>query len=171
AADVTQEAFLKAFRGLKGYRGGSFKAWILRIVTNACYDHLRSQQRRPSDSLEAMLEESPDHSLLLREEGESPDEYLLRAELSDVIQAGIATLPPDQRIVLVLSDILGFSYQEIAEIATINLGTVKSRLSRAREKLRAYLLEHEELLPAAYRLEGAQGRAGSADPARGGTRK
>lgn len=171
AADVTQEAFLKAFRGLKAYRGGSFKAWILRIVTNACYDYLRSQQRRPANSLEAMLEESPDHSLLMREEGESPDDYVLRAELSNVIQAGIATLPPDQRTALILSDILGFSYQEIAEIATINLGTVKSRLSRAREKLRAYLLEHEELLPATYRLEGAQGRAGSADPARGGTRK
>jgi RNA polymerase sigma-70 factor (ECF subfamily) len=171
AADVTQEAFLKAFQNLRGYRGGSFRAWLLRIVTNACYDYLRSRQRRPSDSLEALLEESPDHSLLMREEGESPDDYVLRAELSDVIQAGIATLPPDQRTVLVLSDILGFSYQEIAEIASLNLGTVKSRLSRARERLRTFLLEHEELLPAPYRLGSEQGRVGVPPPAGGGTRR
>lgn len=171
AADVTQEAFLKAFQGLRGYRGGSFRAWLLRIVTNACYDYLRSRQRRPSDSLEGLLEESPDHSLLMREEGESPDEYLLRAELNDVIQAGIATLPPDQHAVLILSDILGFSYQEIAEIASLNLGTVKSRLSRARERLRAFLLEHEELLPAPYRLSSEQGRAGPQARAGGGTRR
>jgi len=169
AADATQDAFLKAYRGLKGYRGGSFKAWILRIVTNACYDQLRSKQRRPADSLEAMLDESPDHSLLLWDEGEGPELHTLRTELSGVIQAGIATLPPDQRTVLVLSDILGFSYQEIAEIAAINLGTVKSRLSRAREKLRAFLLQHEELLPSAYRLRNERRSAGRVGSASGGS--
>lgn len=169
AADVTQEAFIKAFQGLRAYRGGSFRAWLLRIVTNACYDYLRGRQRRPSESLEGLLEESPDHSLLVREEGESPDDYVLRSELSDLLQAGIATLPADQRAVLVLSDILGFSYQEIAQIASLNLGTVKSRLSRARERLRAFLLEHEELLPAPYRLSSEQGRAGPRAHAGGGT--
>jgi len=169
AADATQDAFLKAYRGLKGYRGGSFKAWIMRIVTNTCYDQLRSKQRRPADSLEAMLDESPDHSLLLRDEGEGPEAHALRTELSGVIQAGISTLPPDQRTVLVLSDILGFSYQEIAEIAAINLGTVKSRLSRAREKLRAFLLQHEELLPSAYRLRNERQSAGRVGPASGGS--
>ncbi|MGQ9585463.1 MAG: RNA polymerase sigma factor [Anaerolineae bacterium] len=168
AADATQDAFLKAYRALKGYRGGSFKAWILRIVTNTCYDQLRNKQRRPTDSLEAMMEESPDHSLLLRDGAESPEAHALRAELSNFIQAGIATLPVDQRTILVLSDILGFSYQEIAEITTTNLGTVKSRLSRAREKLRGFLLEHEELLPSAYRLSSEPGQPDLARPATGG---
>ena len=152
AADAAQTAFLKAYRGLKGYRGGSFKAWILRIVTNSCYDYLRSKQRRPSESLDAMLEDSPEHLPITRDTAESPESHALRSELNAAIQLGIRSLPPDQRAVLTLSDVLGFSYQEIAEITDANLGTVKSRISRARQKMRDYLLQHGELLPTRYRL-------------------
>jgi len=151
AADACQEAFLSAFKGIRQFRGGSFKSWILRIVTNACYDQLRYHGRRPSDSLEEMAE-SAEYLPSLVNGRERPEEHALRRELDELIQAGITGLPPDQRVVLVLSDVQGFSYQEIADITDSSLGTVKSRLSRARSKLRDYLSEHQELLPGQYRL-------------------
>ncbi len=152
AADATQEAFIKAYRSLGQYRGGSFKAWLLRIVTNVCYDQLRSLQRRPASSLEDLAGNS-EHAGRLVDEAEQPAEYALRQELGGVIQQGIESLPPDQRMVLVLSDIEGLSYEEIAQVMQTSLGTVKSRLSRARAKLRDFLLAHQELLPGRYRLE------------------
>lgn len=152
AADATQDSFLKAYKAIAQFRGGSFKAWILRIVTNVCYDQLRHQQRRPADSLEDMLANS-EHAPVLVDGQESPEAYALRQELSDVIQSSLAGLPPDQRITLVLSDIQGLSYQEIADITGVSVGTVKSRLSRGRAKLRDILLAHKELLPYAYRLK------------------
>ncbi len=155
AADACQEAFLSAFKGIQKFRGGSFKSWILRIVTNACYDQLRYKGRRPANSLEAVAE-NPDYSPKLVNGRERPEEYALRQELSDLIQLGIETLPPDQRAVLVLSDVQGFSYQEIADITGVSLGTVKSRLSRARSKLRDYLMAQQELLPTQYRLTGSR---------------
>jgi RNA polymerase sigma-70 factor (ECF subfamily) len=151
AADACQEAFLSAFKGIRKFRGGSFKSWMLRIVTNACYDQLRYKGRRPADSLEAVAENS-DYSPRLMNGRERPEEYALRQELNDLIQSGINSLPPDQRAVLALSDVQGFSYQEIADITGISLGTVKSRLSRARTKLRDFLMEYQELLPSQYRL-------------------
>jgi len=156
AADACQEAFLSAFKGIKKFRGGSFKSWMLRIVTNACYDQLRYKGRRPADSLEAVTENS-DNSPKLINGRERPEDYALRQELNDLIQQGINTLPPDQRTVLVLADVQGFAYQEVADIAGISLGTVKSRLSRARTKLRDYLVDHQELLPTQYRLTGSRG--------------
>jgi RNA polymerase sigma-70 factor (ECF subfamily) len=151
AADACQEAFISAFKAIKKFRGGSFKSWILRIVTNACYDHLRYTGRRPADSLEEVTE-NPQHAPKLVSDHEHPEEYALRQELNEVIQSGIETLPADQRVVLVLSDVQGFSYQEIADITGVSLGTVKSRLSRARARLRDYLVAQQELLPAQYRL-------------------
>lgn len=153
AADACQEAFISAFKGIRKFRGGSFKSWILRIVTNACYDQLRYKGRRPADSLEE-VDESPHSSAKLMNGHERPEEYALRQELNEVIQVGIKSLPPDQRVVLVLSDVQGFSYQEVADITGVSLGTVKSRLSRARGKLRDYLVAQQELLPAQYRLTG-----------------
>jgi RNA polymerase sigma-70 factor (ECF subfamily) len=152
AADATQDSFLKAYRALGQFRGGSFKAWLLRIVTNACYDQLRQMQRRPTDSLDDM-EIEPDHDATLVDAGEGPEDLALRGELGDLMQALIGELPADQRITLVLSDIQGFSYQEIAEVTEVSVGTVKSRLSRGRAKLREALLLQRELLPYAYRLK------------------
>jgi RNA polymerase sigma factor (sigma-70 family) len=152
AADACQEAFLKAYQAIKQYRGGSFKSWLLRIVTNACYDQLRYKSRRPATSLEDMVEEGEDHSEKLVDNDERPEDSLLRGELNDLIQTGINHLPDDQRVILVLSDVQGFSYQEIAEVIGQPLGTVKSRLSRGRQRLRDFLLEQKELLPSQYRL-------------------
>lgn len=151
AADATQDAFVSAFKAMPKFRGGSFKSWILRIVTNACYDQLRVKQRRPADSLDDLPVEQ-DHVVHLRDAAESPGDFVERQELNRVIQAGLRSLPADQRVVLVLSDVQGMNYQEIAEVANLSLGTVKSRLSRARAKLRDYLLDQGELLPARYRL-------------------
>jgi RNA polymerase sigma-70 factor (ECF subfamily) len=154
AADATQDAFLSAFKAMRKFRGGSFKAWLLRIVTNACYDQLRSKQRKPTDSLDDLPVEH-DHVRYLRDPAEQPDEFVERQELSEVIQRGIRSLPADQRIVVVLSDVQGLSYQEIAQVMGLSLGTVKSRLSRGRTKLRDFLLRERELLPTQYRLRNA----------------
>jgi RNA polymerase sigma factor (sigma-70 family) len=152
AADATQDAFLSAYKAMKKFRGGSFKAWLLRIVTNACYDQLRVKKRRPTSSLDDLPVE-PEHSHFLRDESEAPDELLERRELGHFLQTGISALPMEQRTVLVLSDVQGLSYQEVAEIMNLSLGTVKSRLSRGRARLRDFLLERGELLPARYRLK------------------
>ena len=151
ASDATQDAFLKAFKAMRRFRGGSFKAWLLRIVTNACYDQLRRKQRRPASSLDDLPVEA-DHSRYMHDPAERPDEFVERQELSDTIQAGISTLPAEQRTVLVLSDVQGLSYKEIAEATGLSLGTVKSRLSRGRARVRDYLMEQRELLPSQYRL-------------------
>lgn len=152
AADACQDAFLKAFKAIKQYRGGSFKSWLMRIVTNTCYDQIRYKSRRPATSLEEMTENPNYESVKLVNGAERPEERVMRDELNDLLQLGITQLSADQRVVLVLSDVQGFSYQEIAEIIDQPLGTVKSRLSRARRRLRDYLLSQQELLPSQYRL-------------------
>jgi RNA polymerase sigma-70 factor (ECF subfamily) len=151
AADATQDAFLSAYKAMGRFRGGSFKAWLLRIVTNACYDQLRAKQRRPTSSLDDLPVEA-DHTHYLRDRAEGPDEFVERQELNHLIQTGISMLPAEQRIVLVLSDVQGLSYKEIAQVTGLSLGTVKSRLSRGRAKVRDYLLDRGELLPTRYRL-------------------
>jgi RNA polymerase sigma-70 factor (ECF subfamily) len=153
AADACQDSFLKAYKSIQQYQGGSFKSWLLRIVTNTCYDQLRYHQRRPTTPLEDGPEEQEDHHPALISDDERPEDFVLRGELSDLLQAGINQLPEEQRVVLVLSDVQGLAYQEIAEIIDQPLGTVKSRLSRARGRLRDYLLAQKELLPGQYRLK------------------
>jgi RNA polymerase sigma factor (sigma-70 family) len=153
ASDATQDGFIKAFQKLDQYRGGSFKAWMLRIITNTCYDTLRARKRRPTVSLENEDEEmDSEHDARLLDAAERPDAYVLRKELAGAIQSAIELLPADQRTALVLADIEGLDYQEIAEVTNSALGTVKSRLSRARAKMRDMLLAQKELLPAQYRL-------------------
>ena len=157
AADACQDAFLKAYKALSQYRGGSFKSWLMRIVTNTCYDQIRYQSRRPANSLEDMAENSGPEQVKLVNGSERPEERVLRSELQDLLQLAISQLPEDQRMVLVLNDVQGFSYQEIAEVIDQPLGTVKSRLSRARNGLRDCLQGFSELLPAEYRLTGENG--------------
>lgn len=152
AADVAQDAFLSAFRNLKRFRGGSFRSWMLRIATNACYDVLRARKRRPSISLDVPGDTDDDAPLQLASSDEAPDEFALRRELAGAIQHALAELPEDQRVVVILSDIEGLAYDEIAQITEANLGTVKSRLSRGRSRLRS-ILKAGELLPSRYRHE------------------
>ncbi|HEY4689630.1 MAG TPA: sigma-70 family RNA polymerase sigma factor [Anaerolineae bacterium] len=157
AADAAQEAFISAYKHMAAFRGESFKSWIYRIVTNACYDELRRRKRRPAMSLEGLVDDSDTEIEYDIPDGQAtPEDRAEQRELADVIQAGIETLPPDQRVTLVLSDVQGMSYEEIATITGANLGTVKSRLSRARAKLRDYLMASGELLPGISRLKAEQ---------------
>ncbi|HWQ13292.1 MAG TPA: sigma-70 family RNA polymerase sigma factor [Roseiflexaceae bacterium] len=157
AADAAQDTFLSAYRNLRSFRGGSLRSWLLRIATNACYDALRARKRRPTVSLETASDDEDETSpLQVADPAESPDDFALRRELAGAIQRGLATLPEDQRAVLILSDIEGLSYEEIAQVTGANLGTIKSRLSRGRARLRD-VLRAGELLPARYRHEGDSG--------------
>jgi len=154
AEDATQEAFVSAFRKLKSYRGGSFKAWLLRIVTNACYDELRRQKRRPTTPLEPLDadDEEIESPNWLADDSESPEEAAARAELNEAIQNCLADLPEDFRAAVVLVDLQGLDYSEAAQAIGKPLGTIKSRLARARSRLRDCLQGFWELLPAAFRL-------------------
>ena len=152
AADASQDTFLSAYEAVGRFKGGSFKAWLLRIATNACYDQLRLRKRRPTSSLEAIYTESAPSSHFVNGR-ETPEEHALRQELGQTIQRGIDTLSADQRVALVLSDVQGLSYKEISRVTDVSVGTVKSRLSRARASLRDYLLGRGELLPTRYRLK------------------
>ena len=161
AADVTQDAILAAYRGIGHFRGGDFRVWLLRIVTNRCLDALRKRKRHPTVSLDELLTPvAADGSFAsvqasavaaLSDDAWDPAALAESHELHDYLQRGLASLPEDQRIAVILSDVEGLSYEEIAEITQANLGTVKSRISRGRARLRDYLRQHPELLPPNYR--------------------
>lgn len=155
AADSSQDAFISAFRALNSYRGGSFRAWLLRTVTNACYDELRRKQRRPTTPLEPETEDGDEMETprWLADPSGSPEELLDKSEVEHAIQHCLENLPTDFRTVVILADIQGLDYTEVASILKKPLGTVKSRLARARLRLRECLQSFGELLPAAFRLE------------------
>ncbi|MDM8000820.1 MAG: sigma-70 family RNA polymerase sigma factor [Dehalococcoidia bacterium] len=137
AEDVTQDAFFSAWRNIGGFRGGSFKAWVLQITANACRDQLRRAKRRPVVPLESLPYDPPSMS------SESPEDYAVRREMADHVQRGLITLSRDQRMTVILCDIQGLSYEEVAEVMRCSLGTVKSRLNRGRTRLRDYFLRME----------------------------
>lgn len=157
AADVAQEAFISAYRNLRQYRGGSFRAWLSRIVTNACYDELRRRKRRPATSLEALMAVSDgvrmNDPTPLPSRAEGPESAAERGELTQAIEECLQALPLEFRVVAVMVDVQGYDYREVAEAIGKPLGTVKSRLARARARLRDCLQGHGELLPASFRLE------------------
>lgn len=159
AADVTQDAFIAAFRGIQSFRGGtSFRAWLLRIASNMACDHWRRTQRRPAESLDVLTDEDEPHSaetlgaLVEMGQEKNPEEYLLNQELQELIQRGLQELPLEQRVAVVLCDVQGLAYEEVAETTQTSLGTVRSRIARGRARLRNYLYQHRELLPRNYRL-------------------
>lgn len=152
AADMAQDAFLTAYRKLDTYRGGSFYSWLGRIATNTCYDELRRLKRRPADYLEELTPEESDDPAPIPDDTLSPEQTALANELQQAIQDCISALSDDQRAVIVLSDVQGFSYQEISDTVGATLGTVKSRLARARLAVRRCLQSVQELLPDEYRL-------------------
>ena len=153
AADAAQDTFITAYRRLSTYRGGSFRAWLLRIATNTCYDELRRRKRRPATSLEDLPGAENDDGAPLPDQADTPEQIAQQRELSQALENCIRALGDDQRIILVMSDVEGFSYQDIADSTGSNLGTVKSRLSRARASVRQCLQAVRELLPSVYRLD------------------
>lgn len=162
AADATQDAFISAFTHLKQFRGGSFRAWLLKIVLNQVYDRLRKTQRERSDSLESMVYDDESPVLQIQDAGPTPEQAAMSRELIECLEAGIRTLSPEHQAVIILADVQGMSYEEVAEATGANVGTVKSRLSRARMAMRTYLSQHMELIPVSMRhyfettREGAQ---------------
>jgi RNA polymerase sigma-70 factor (ECF subfamily) len=151
AADATQDAFISAYKAIGRFRGGNFKSWLMRIVTNACYDELRRRKRRRQTSLDEITEDNESSSLLISDDSPAPEEQQQSSELIVAIERCLETLPDEQRIAAVMCDVEGYDYNEIARVMSVSLGTVKSRLSRARAKLRDCLQNFGELLPAQYR--------------------
>ena len=137
AEDATQEAFFSAWRNIRRFRGGSFKAWVLQITANACRDQLRRLKRRPVVPLESLPYDPPSVST------ESPEDYAIRRETGEHIQRGLTNLSHEQRMAVILFDIQGLSYEEVAETMGCSLGTVKSRLNRGRTRLRDYFVKME----------------------------
>lgn len=151
AADVAQDTFISAYRHLPSLRG-EFRPWLMRIVANACRDVLRSNKRHPSVSLDTNpRDEDESPALQIADANPNPEEHLMRAELHRTISVALLQIPQDQRTVVILSDIEGMSYDEIAEVTGANIGTVKSRLNRARARLREIFTE-VELFPTVRRL-------------------
>ena len=150
AEDAAQEAFLAAYRNVGRFHGPNFRAWLLRIAANAAIDEVRRRRRRPQVSLEAPASgvETP---LDLPDPSAGPEEWALRRERARHIQAALLTLPADQRLAVILADVRGLSYEEVGEAMASSLGTVKSRISRGRARLRRYLLAQRELFPTGQR--------------------
>jgi RNA polymerase sigma-70 factor (ECF subfamily) len=160
AADLAQEAFLKAFRALPSFKEQSqFSTWLYRIATNTCLDDRRKQAKRPQlVSMDKPLETDEGQlTLTLADNGPDPLASTLGSELQEEIQALLDKLPFEQKLILVMRDLEGYSYEEIGTILDVNMGTVKSRLNRARARFRDLYLQKEEHLATIVHLKGKGG--------------
>jgi RNA polymerase sigma-70 factor (ECF subfamily) len=155
ADDATQNTFISAYKHLKSFRGGSFKAWLLRIVTNACYDELRRRKRRPTVPLEPLDDsgEEVESARWMEDPVDQPEEQVERFELQKAIQHCLDNLPDEFRLAVVMVDVQGMDYMEAADTLGKPIGTIKSRLARARLRMRDCLNNFAELLPSGFRLE------------------
>lgn len=144
AADAVQEALIKMFYALATFRGDNFKSWFLRILINTCYDLLRKQKAQALTSLDELPSELEAAQPLLAAR-DSPELCLEQVEVRRWLERGLAALSREQRTMVVLYDVQGYSYNEIVAFTGVPIGTVKSRLSRGRSKLRDYLLHHNAL--------------------------
>jgi RNA polymerase sigma-70 factor (ECF subfamily) len=141
ADDVTQETFIRAYRKLHQFRGGSFLSWVLRIATNLCFDEMRYRKRHPAQPLEPENEygEEIESPAWVRDPNPLPEEIVDTVELGEAIQQALNKLSPDFRLTVTLVDIQELDYAEAAVIMGVSIGTVKSRLARARAQLRKTL--------------------------------
>jgi RNA polymerase sigma-70 factor (ECF subfamily) len=155
ADDATQNTFISAYNHLGSFRGGSFKAWLLRIVTNACYDELRRRKRRPTVPLEPLDDagEEVESARWMVDPADQPEQQVEQAELQRAIQHCLDNLPGDFRTTVIMVDVQGMDYFEASQAIGKPIGTIKSRLARARLRLRDCLNGFAELLPAGFRLE------------------
>jgi RNA polymerase sigma-70 factor (ECF subfamily) len=146
AWDISQEALLKIYRSLDKCRNGAgFKSWAATIVTNACIDESRRRKARQAESLDGFYEdEDGARELELPSDETTPDEALVRKESGEEIKAALRALTEEHRALIILRDIYGFSYAEIAEQRGLRLGTVKSGISRARDSLKKLLSPNSE---------------------------
>lgn len=151
AMDIAQEAFLRVYSSMSEFRGdSSFATWLFRIVHNACLDELRKRRRERISSLDEPVQGTDGdmvRQLAVADRADGPEETLERFEIQRAVQESINALDEEYRIVVVMRDIQGYSYNEIAEMLGINLGTVKSRLNRARNALKEMFGRRELLEP------------------------
>lgn len=148
ADDLTQTAFVSAWQHINSFKGESFKPWIMRITINACYDELRRQRRHPNMPLEPTSVESDEEyedAPWMIDQSPQPLEVYESSERIAQLEACLKKLPEDYRSVLVMIDVQEMNYQEVSDVLDKPLGTVKSRLFRARIKLRDCLKNHSEL--------------------------
>jgi RNA polymerase sigma-70 factor (ECF subfamily) len=155
AADAVQEALISAFRRFDTFRGDSLRSWLARVVVNACYDEIRKKRRQHSVPLEQFNAEGDEieTTYWLVDPQADPEVQYESSELENAIQKSLNKLPAIYRLVLVLVDVEGLSYEEAAGAAGVPVGTVKSRLARARLQMQKSLQTAGELLPASYRME------------------
>ena len=143
AQDMSQEAFIKAFSSLGSFRGDSkFSVWLYRIVSNVCLDFIRSRSRKPTSSLNVKDADGEYTELEIADVRHMPEDELQRRLTREAVQQGLDRLPADQRQILLLREIEGLSYDEIGDILSLESGTVKSRIFRARKKFSAYLIKN-----------------------------
>jgi RNA polymerase sigma-70 factor, ECF subfamily len=140
AEDAAQDTFVKAWQAVNSFQGGIVRPWLLRIATNRCYDILRAQGRRPASSLDAELVETEPDWTSQSEIADPPETHAARNELSATLERVLGALPDELRLLIVLADVQGYPYDEIAAITGNPMGTVKSRIFRARAKLRELVL-------------------------------
>ncbi len=146
AADITQEVFLKAWKSIESFRGDSgFSTWLFRITVNMCVDHARRRQAQPKTE---SLEYSEEPARQITDKGPTPEEHLDNSELGRELAEALGEVSEDHRRIVLLRDVSGLSYTEIADVLKISEGTVKSRLSRARLALRDILLKRGNVLRA-----------------------
>ncbi|MBQ2929053.1 MAG: sigma-70 family RNA polymerase sigma factor [Clostridia bacterium] len=158
AADCLQETMLKAWRAIKSYRGEcSLSSWLYRIASTVCLDFLRKQKRLPqTESADELAEEG----FAPVDESPTPDEAILKAESADSIRAAIDSLPGDMRTVIILYALQGLPYEEIADTMNTSVGTVKSRLNRARQKIAKFLADgNNPPTPSSINVKGGQNHA------------
>lgn len=142
AFDLAQEAFVKAWQGLPAFQGGSsFATWVYRLATNVCIDYLRRQKRRRQVESEISLDDEESGWTEPADWSRDPQRQLERSEQGRALARGLEALPPPQRQILVLRELSGLSYQEISQRLELDMGTVKSRIARARLALRKILAE------------------------------
>jgi RNA polymerase sigma-70 factor, ECF subfamily len=155
AQDAVQVALIQAFRNIRSFRGGSFRSWLARVTVNASYDELRRGRRHLVQPIDLFNHEGDEIESppWIADFCPGPGEAAETSELRDALHRCIQTLPPDYRLMVMLVDMEELSYDEAARAARVPVGTVKSRLARARMQLRKSLQAYRELLPSAYQMD------------------
>lgn len=157
ASDMTQEAFIKAYGSLSSFRGDSkFSVWIYRITTNVCLDFLRSKSRKQQVSLTVSDDDDEDAQLDIPDPKADPEQQLMQKMSMQSVEEGLKTLPDKQRQILVMRELGGMSYAEIGKALSLEEGTVKSRIFRARKRLCTFLLDSGNI-PESIASKGMKG--------------